>query len=85
MSYDDNFRPKAIPKRMNQRGLQSQVDKSKPGAESDADPILADKPSNTSLQPEGARTGDNMIDRPKGLPKSLPDFEYCAAADASFS
>ncbi|MEA1921215.1 MAG: DUF697 domain-containing protein [Pseudomonadota bacterium] len=81
MSYDGNFRPKAIPKRMNQQGVQSQVDKSKPGAA----PILTDDLSNQSLQPEGARTGDNMIDRPKGLPKSSPVSENCAAADSSFS
>ena len=96
MSYDDNFRPKSMPERMAQR--KAQVDKSSSNSSSSpssnsglnssslppADPVLTDDISSQPLPNEGARAGDNMIDRPKSLPKPLSISADCAV-DSPYS
>ena len=82
MSYDDKFRPKSIPGKMSHLELQSQVKKSNPSPSSEQ--AVPDDFSNQPLAQIGARVGDNMIDRPKGLPKPLQVSADCVA-DSSFS
>lgn len=68
MSYDENFRPKAIPKRVPQRELDKQSEKSN---SCNDDQVLTDELLSGDSQKEGARVGDNMIDRPKGMPQPM--------------